>query len=196
LEVMIAPQPQPITSLVAGGVPTAYADLPEMKRLNETSQMDAEGARVLADPKTPIDQKLALSVAWAQRFSFSTIAPQYAALAYKTPIEKLKLDSLRGDELLVLGILSLSVPGQPAGALKLLEKAKKKLPTSFTAALALAVIKGELAMEKSDSCAMFRLPVAVLRDETLTLDLRQSAIDAVFDQASSYRDSCPKRGVR
>ena len=197
LEIMIAPQPQPMTFLTATGLPAIYADVPEIKRIDQSTQLDENAASFLYDPKTPLEQKIAASIGYVTRFGFSDLATNYTNVVYKKPAPQVKLGDLRGDELVALGLLTAAMPADAERSTKILEMARKKLPDSFAVALTTAMMKGQLALQKNnDACAVFRLPLEVLRNEKLTHDMKQAAIDAMFDQAASFRDSCPNRGAR
>src|SRR4051812_33117887 len=104
LKVMIAPRPAPESALINVGIHQAYSDLDTVKRAVAATAVE-QTPPLLADASMPIGDRLATASAVAQRFVFTPYVHQYVQTAYKTSLEKLKLESLRGDELLVLGVL-------------------------------------------------------------------------------------------
>lgn len=201
LAFMAAPAParadSPLTSTV---IHQAYGDLPLVVRAR-AGQVDQEMADFLKKESAPLDHRIAIVNALGLSVFAKPAAvlpwDQVAKLAYGVPTAaQIPEAGLRPDELTVVGYaLALGEYTEPRRGAALLEKARKKLPTSFTVGLLAALTRGQAAMNRGTTpnafCSIWRGVETVLRDPKLVTDMRDGGVDRVMDYVLLYRESCP-----
>lgn len=168
----------------------AYSDIDIVKESQGLSTITGEVADYLKSGDHPIDTKAALinalynADAWDTRNNTEI----YSNYLYGKPLKDLDLNSLGGEELFCLGyLLLLDDYFHPEKSLPLLEKAREKIPDSFTVAIIISIARSqkELFGEGNDSC--WQNTEKILKDTTLKRDLRPEAIDIIVDYMSLYK---------
>lgn len=169
----------------------AYLDVPMVRKAKDLSVMTEEMAHLLADNKTPLDIRVAAVNALSWDFEGKKNAQLFSQFVYKKPLDKLKMDEISAENLLIIGYLqALDNYFQPQKALPYLEKAKAKKPKSFTTAIIWAVVKAQIAMD-TDWCQVWKVAEMVLGDPSLTQDpLRPEAKKIIEDYLRLYADEC------
>ena len=189
--VAIAPPP-PMPPLALASLQPVFADTPGMQHAMHALGFDAAVA-VLREHRSGVDESMAVA-AQTGRSMGPGIADAYCRAITGKPRASAALDRLTADELLVLGVLVATEDSTPAHvrqAQSILDRAKKKLPKSFTVALArAAALPDEGAASR---CRIFHAIEAVLRDPTLEMDMRPGALDTILDITWDDRLECPAR---
>lgn len=164
---------------------TAYMDYDIVRKAVETGEVNAEIAAYLSSANNPIGVKAAVINALSWDIDGKNNTEKYLGLIYKKSLAELSLDSLSGDELLVLGYLTVMDDyNQPEKALPVLEKAVNKKSDSLTAALITAIVKGQTA-----DGDIWNETYEVLNDKNLKKDIRTEAVRIIVDYTSLYSDA-------
>lgn len=174
----------PITSTP---VHEAYQDIGIVaKASGEKAIFDADMLAFLADATKPIDQKVALcsALGWQMKGK----AKRFSDYLSKRPGWDSK--KMSGDEMLVLSYLTaLDDYNNMDLPLALASKALAKNKQSYTFRMIHALI---LAQKQFDSnwCKVFTTVAAVERSKGLWQDLRDQAVNIIFDYINLYQESC------
>lgn len=176
----------------------AYADVAAVDRATKNRVLDKDAIDLLHSAETPIDVKVAVVNALGVSFDPSQLrADAYTRAVYGKDAKALDKRALRGDELLVVGhLLALDDAMTTTKAAPFLEAAQRKLPTSFTVALVVALARQVNMSTTTQWCGLWRASERVLRDAKLVTDMREGAIDLAFDFLVNFRDSCPGARLR
>lgn len=167
----------------------AYMDIEMVEKASLTNgTISEEICRFLASPENPLEIKAAVINSiyngpnvWDVRNN-TEIFTEYT---YQSSSGKIDVNSLSGDELLVIGYLVLLDDYfHPENALPFLESAKKKEPHNFTIAMIHA-----LAHMQSDWGSIWKQAKEVVGNPGLKEDrLRDEAVNIILDYLYLYRD--------
>ena len=103
------------------------------------------------------------------------------------------LNTLSADDIFCLGYLTIMDNYfQTEKPIKILTLAHDKKPDSFTINIILALAEAQQAMD-TDFCKVYKICADVKKDKKLTKDMRQSAIDSIFEYINIYKESCKEK---
>ena len=139
----------------------------------------------------PIEQKVALinALSWDinGKKNFS-IYENFLKKRYGK--RKFGLSKCTADELLCLGYLKeMDDYFSTEAALKILDIAIKKQPNSYTFQMIRSLVVAQRELDL-DWCAAFEACNTVEQDATLQRDMKQEAVDIIWEYMSLYEDSC------
>ncbi|MFQ6133027.1 MAG: hypothetical protein ACE5R4_13380 [Armatimonadota bacterium] len=167
----------------------AYLDYRAVRVARRSGDMTSQIAAYLKAPSTPVDVKAAVVNALSWDIEGKHNAELYCRIMHRCAPEEMDLDALRGDELLVLGYLTLMDDYfHPEAALPILKAAREKLPKSYTVAMicALAEAQGSMSGRKGEA---WRPVAKVLDDEGLNGDMRVGAMRIIVGYMKLYQDT-------
>lgn len=174
-----------------------YADIGPVAEAAETHELDPEMARYLLQSTAPLDHIAAVANALSWNLSGRDHAARYAAeLVKERP--RLRRRVRRGKRLpgrisFTLGYLeAMDDYFAVDDAERLLRRARKKLPESFTVAAVHAIVRGQQLFDDVDRwCEIWTTFEAVLQDfPDAERDLRPAAVASITDYLILYRESC------
>jgi hypothetical protein len=187
----IALADSPITSTP---IHEAYQDIGLVAKASaEKAVFDADMLAFLADADKPIDQKVALcsALGWQMKGK----AKRFSDHLSKRPNWNPK--QMSGDEMLVLSyLMALDDYNNMDLPLALASKALARNKQSYTYRMIHALI---LAQKQFDSswCKLFTTVAAVERNKSLRQDLRNQAVNIIFDYINLYQENCKgSKGVK
>ena len=171
----------------------AYLDIPLVKIAQEQGVLNEEMCRFLTDLNISLDQKAALVNALGWKFEGkknTEIFTQYLMKKYRFQTKDLPIYALNRSELMCLGYLKLLDDYfHPLEAMKILERALKIKPKSFTVNIVTAIARGQVAFDY-DWCQIWCFAETVLNNKSLEEDFRPEATSIIVDYLILYRDSC------
>lgn len=174
----------PITSTP---IHEAYQDIGIVAKASaENAKFDADMLAFLSDAAKPIDQKVALcsALGWQMKGKAKLFSDHLSKRSGWDP------KKMSGDEMLVLSyLMALDDYNNMDLPLALASKALAKNKQSYTFRMIHALI---LAQKQFDSnwCKVFTTVAAVERNKSLKQDLRDGAVNIIFDYINLYQDSC------
>jgi len=180
----IALADSPITSTP---IHEAYQDIGLVAKASaENAVFDTDMLAFLADAAKPIDQKVALcsALGWQMKGK----AKRFSDHLSKRPNWNPK--QMSGDEMLVLSyLMALDDYNNMDLPLALVSKALARNKQSYTYRMIHALI---LAQKQFDSnwCKVFTTVAAVERNKSFRQDLRNQAVNIIFDYINLYQESC------
>ncbi len=181
----------PITSTVFH---TAYSDLSIVKIAERAGIIDKEIAEYLLSTKNSIDKKAAVcnALSWSiDGKNNAELFSGFLAKKYKTSKEDLNYDDLSADEMLCLGYLKvLDNYFEPKPALAILEKAKIKNPDSYTINIIYALIQSQIYLDENKWCKVWKVCNVVRNNNLFEQDLRDEAVNAIFEYIDIYQAEC------
>ncbi len=167
----------------------AYLDYRAVRVARRTGNMTNQIAAYLADASRAIDVKAAVINALSWDIEGKQNARTYCRLTYRKSLEQIELESLRGDELLVLGYLVLMDDyTRPEEAVPILARARRELPGSYTVAMIHAIAEAQSRLLDGGDGA-WELIEAVTEDDTLNGDMRVGAMRIIVGYMSLYDDT-------
>lgn len=178
-----------------------YADVEEVAHAASANEVDPYVADYLLLPTTPIDHIAAVANALSWSTSGRDHAERYAAeLVRQRPRlrRRVKRGRLPGRMSFTLGYLkAMDDYFEVTEAERLLRRARKKLPKSFTVAAVHAIVRGQQLMDDADHwCEVWTTFDEVLEAfPEAKRDLRPQAVDAIVDYLIGYRESCEHETV-
>ncbi len=164
----------------------AYMDYRAVAAAQKSGVMSAQLAQYLGSPSVALDVKAAVVNALSWNIDGKHNAELYMQLRPGRARGACQPQPLRGDELLVVGYLTLMDDYQhPERALPLLEQARAKLPRSTTAAMihALAVAQHSLL---GSAAGEANVAQQVAGNDTLNGDMRVGAIRIIMEYMDLY----------
>ena len=165
----------------------AYLDVPIVQSAVEAGYVTEVLAEFLADEAAPLDIRAAVINAIGWEDGRGGRAESFVKFAYGQTMEELDWSALRGDELLVIGyLLALDDYMDTTQAEALLLDARRKLETSFTAAIVHAIVKSQGPMLPSTWEEAWKIAAAVVHDDRLQMDMRPEAAEIIFDYMGLY----------
>lgn len=171
----------------------AYMDINMVARAKASGVLDTVTAYFLVSRDKPIDQKMAVinALSWDVNGKHNAVLfKEFLAKKYKVKPEKLKLNTLSGDELLCLGYMTIMDDYfTPEKAVPVIEMARKKLKNNFTAEMIAALVKAQTAMA-GDWCEVWMPVDIVLKTEKLQRDMRLEAVNIIVNYMQVYESSC------
>lgn len=181
----------PITSTP---IHEAYQDIGlVVKASAEKAVFDADMLAFLVDAVKPIDQKIALcsALGWQMKGKSKRFSDHLSKRPNWSPKQ------MSGDEMLVLSyLMALDDYNNMDLPLALASKALARNKQSYTYRMIHALI---LAQKQFDSswCKVFTTVASVERQKGLRQDLRNQAINIIFDYINLYQESCEgTKGVK
>ena len=181
----------PITSTP---IHEAYQDIGIVAKASaEKAVFDADMLAFLADAAKPIDQKIALcsALGWQMKGKSKRFSDHLSKRSNWSPKQ------MSGDEMLVLSyLMALDDYNNMDLPLALASKALARNKQSYTYRMIHALI---LAQKQFDSnwCKVFTTVASVERQKGLRQDLRNQAINIIFDYINLYQESCEgAKGVK
>jgi hypothetical protein len=177
----------PITSTP---IYTAYTDIPLVaKAAKENAVLDDEMLAFLANAQMPIDQKVALcsALGWGMKGKAKKFTDYLKKQRGWTNADA---KNMSADEMLCLSyLMALDDYFNVDLSLELASKALAKNKSSYTFNMIFALIKAQKQFD-SNWCKVFLTVAAVERNKALKQDLRNKAVDIIFDYINLYQDSC------
>jgi ankyrin repeat protein len=169
----------------------AYLDVELVAADNKWGTITEEIASFLKSEDNSLDVKIALINAIYQKargWTDRDNAELYTSMVYQTELNKLEINQLSADELVVLGyLLLLDNYINPEIAKPYLIEAIKKKPRSFSAHMILALFKAQ----SMNGCEVWTYTRDIAKDKNLVEDrLRTEAIIHILDYTSLYREDC------
>ncbi len=165
----------------------AYEDVAIVREAAESGEVNQKIADFLADNSNPIDIKAAVinALSWGPENKHN--AELYIDYIYDTAFDRLDPDILSGDQLFCIGYMrALDFYFEAAPPVEYLEKAKEKLPGSFTAAMIAALADGMRHMDQN----LWDLSIQpILNNKDLTRDMRQEAVTIITDYMQLYNEA-------
>lgn len=179
----------PVTSTE---VARAYAGEAIVKKALADGFSD-EIMRYLYDEKNPLDIKMAVinTAGWAVEGKQN--AAIYGAFLMKKGKYRDTDDLLargKGHELLAMGYLTaMDDYFDVTPAIPYVDKALERMPESYTCNIIRAIVVAQSFFE-ADWCAVYSVTNEVRMNESLTMDMRQESVDAIFEYMDLYAEYC------
>ena len=179
----------PITSTIFY---TSYSNFPVVEKAHLSGVINDTIAEYLLNDSNAIDVKAAIINA----LSWSDKGKNNASLLMKHIIKKYNfgkafdMNLLSAEDIFCLGYLTMMDNySQTEKPVKILTLASNKKPKSFTIKIVLAL---SIAQTYNDphSCDVYKICANVKEDSNLDNDMRQSAIDKIFDFINQYKQYC------
>ncbi len=162
----------------------AYEDIAIVKEAAKKGVVDQKIAEFLADSSNPIDIKAAVinALSWGQDYKHN--AELYIEYIYDSTFERLDPDMLSGDQLFCIGYMrEMDYYYETNPSAGYLQKAKEKLPGSFTVAMITALAEGMTRMNEN----LWDLSIQpILNNKDLTREMRPEAITIITDYMQLY----------
>lgn len=163
----------------------AYSDIDLVVEAGEAGVINPDIAAYLEDANNPIDVKAAIMNALSWGPDNKNNAEEYSILVFGVPIDELNKDELSGDQLFCIGyMLALDHYNDPKPALDYLLLAEEKLPGSITVSMIRALTESMDIF--SGSWEEHIAPLLI--DSSITMDMRQEAVDIILDYMIYYKD--------
>lgn len=167
-----------------------YSDYEIVKKAKESGVMNEEFANYLHSKNNPIDVKAALINALGWDFNGKYNAEIYCSIVYYKNVKEMKNMKLSGDELFCIGYMQvLDDYFHPEKGIPFLNKAVKKIKSSYTVAIINALAEAQKAMD-DDWCEVWKLIENVNSSENIEKDMREEAIEIIMDYMRGYKDYC------
>lgn len=182
----------PITST---GFSNAYEDVKIIKKAGEADGiLNKKLMKYLASEKKPLHIKLALINKISWKFEGKENAQMYLEyLADKRGLECCAdafWEKLSGDDLICVAYLkAMDNYFDVTHAAELAKLAMKKNKNNYSTQVVGALILAQAAFDHS-WCDVFKLTDRVRQDESLEQDMREGAVEIIFEYMDLYRDSC------
>ena len=168
----------------------AYLDYDIVEKAHESGVMDEEFANYLHSKENPIDVKAAVINALSWDFNGKKNADIYCSLIFYKTIKEIKNAKLNGDDLFCIGyLLVMDNYFEPERGIPFLNKAAKKLKSSYTVAMINALSEAQKAMD-SDWCEVWELIEDVIEDKNLEQDMKEGAVEIILDYMRGYEEFC------
>jgi len=168
----------------------AYLDYDIVTQAHESGVMDEEFANYLHSKENPIDVKAAVINALSWDFNGKKNADIYCSLIFYKTIKEIKNTKLSGDDLFCVGyLLVMDNYFKPERGIPFLNKAVKKLKSSYTVAMINALAEAQKAMD-SDWCEVWNLIEDVIEDKNLEQDIKEGAVEIILDYMRGYEEFC------
>jgi len=168
----------------------AYLDYDIVAKAHESGVMDEEFANYLHSKKNPIDVKAAVINALSWDFNGKNNADIYCSLIFYKTIKEIKNVKLSGDDIFCIGyLLVIDNYFEPERGIPILNKAAKKLKSSYTVAMINALAEAQKAMG-SDWCEVWDLIEDVIEDKNLEQDMKEGAVEIILDYMRGYEEYC------
>ncbi|HYE83561.1 MAG TPA: DUF5050 domain-containing protein [Clostridia bacterium] len=167
----------------------SYSDIDIVMKAAKLRSMNGEIAQYLHDESNPIDVKAAVINALGWHYDERGLVEKYVQFSFGKSYKNINLDKLGSHDLFCIGYLTFIDGDQytEKKAIPILEKAKAKMPESFTVALVTAFATSELLYYKvyRDKWKNSWAPIqAVYDNKELTLDMRYGARRNIFESLS------------
>lgn len=180
--------------LTSTGISAAYKEVKIVQAAAKANgELTTELMAYLANKKNPLDVKIALinELSW----NIDGKDNSTAFLAYLQKKKKYKniddfLNKASGDMIICMAYLkALDNYFEVDDAIRYAQKAKSKNGGSYTVNIICALIEAQKAMD-SDWCKVYNLANNVRINESLKRDMKQEAIDIIFEYMDLYNDNC------
>lgn len=173
---------------------SAYYMNEKVQQAEQLEFLDGGLAAYVADNTVAIGEKLAVinALQWNEKGKNNVETfKMFLGRKYGKGFENLNLDEINGNDLLCLGyMIALDKQRKIAEALPILEKAKAKNVTSYSAQLIFALATAQSLINSSNSCDAWKTCDAVRNNSSLVQDLSPEAVTIIFEQVDTYKDSC------
>ncbi len=173
---------------------SAYYMNEKVQLAEQLEFLDGGLAAYIADNNVAIGEKLAVinALQWNEKGKNNVETfKMFLGRKYGKGYENLNLDEMNGNDLLCLGyMISLDKQRKIAEALPILEKAKAKNVTSYSAQLIFTLATAQTLINSSKSCDAWKACDGVRNNTTLVQDFSPEAIAIIFEQVDTYRDNC------
>jgi len=171
---------------------TSYSELPIVQKVHSSGTIDDSIAAYLLNDSITIDVKAAIINA----FSGNAAGKNNAPILMQHIIKKYKLGKgfdinlLSADDIFCLGYLDIMENiSQTEKSIKILTIAINKKPKSFTIRMILALVEAQNDMN-SYPCDVYKTCTDIKKNANLNNDMRQSAIDKIFDFINTFKKFC------
>jgi len=167
----------------------------EMVQLAEQQGfLDGKIAYYLNDETVSIDQKAAVinALDWGEKGKNNTDTYKMVlGRKYGKSYENLDITDLSGTETFCLGyMLFMDNNVNNNEALTALEKASKKMASSYTVNVFTALADAQSLLDNKDECNAWKTCNAVRTNTSLTQDLNSEAVRIIFAKVDNYKNSC------
>lgn len=173
---------------------SAYYMNEKVQQAEQLEFLDGGLAAYVADNNVTIGEKLAVinALQWNEKGKNNVETfKMFLGRKYGKGFENLNLDEINGNDLLCLGyMISLDKQRKIAEALPILEKAKAKNPTSYSAQLIHTLATAQTLINSSKGCDAWKACDAVRNNTALVQDLNPEATAIIFGQVDTYSDTC------
>lgn len=164
---------------------SAYSDTPAVQQARAAGKLNNEIASFLVAPNAIGEKAAVINV--LNNKSKQQNAKTFRDFLAKNTGGTFNADSLGGDEQFALGYLTaLDDPAQSQKSIPMLEKAKALKPDSFTVAMILNLVKAQQQIGKTP-CRAWLLTEEVLNDNSLTMDMREDAVESIEESMDAYK---------
>lgn len=172
----------------------AYQDVEIVQQARSQRLLDAGMASFLSDSTQRIDVKAALinALSWEAMGQNNTVFyTRFLKERYQVSVDDQLLERLSPHELMCLGYITVMEDYfTPQRALPYLEKAHAARPQSFTIAMIYALVRSQVAMLSNQWCRTWQECESVLKDPTLTVEMRQDGIAMIREYMVLYQSDC------
>ncbi|MEZ4830038.1 MAG: hypothetical protein R3C61_27710 [Bacteroidia bacterium] len=180
--------------LTSTGISAAYKDSKIVQMASKTKgELTVELMNYLIKSKNPTDVKIAVINELGWDFDGKNNSATFFDYLKKKKKYKNEDDFLRNgsaDLLICMAYLkALDDYFDVEAALTFAQKAKEKNGGSYTIQIMCALIEAQRAMD-SDWCEVYNLTNNVRINESLKRDMRQDAMDIIFEYMDLYKDEC------
>jgi len=167
-----------------------YSDYEIVKKARESGVMNEEFANYLHSKDNPIDVKAALINALGWDIDGKYNAEIYCSIVFYKNVKEINKMNLSGDELFCIGYMQvLDDYFNPEKGTPFLNKAVKKLKSSYTVAIINALAEAQKAMD-DDWCEVWKLIKNVNSNENIEKDMREEATEIILDYMRGYEEYC------
>jgi len=169
----------------------SYLDCPMVVKAQETGVMNDTIAAFLLNDTIDIGFKVAVvnALSWDKGKKNANLLIPYILKKYGLS-NGFDMNTLSGADILCLGYLSIMDDYfNPDKAISILKVAREKNPLSYTFNIILALAESQKAMD-NDWCSVYKTCDEVRNNKSLRQDMRQGAIDNIFQYIDLYKEDC------
>ncbi len=171
-----------------------YNQLDPIQDIEANGMLNGTVAMFLMNNTIPIDQKAAVCNAFIAHNEMGNTASgykQFIARKYRVDFKKLDLSQLKGEELFILGYLTMiDNKGNTSEALPILEQAKQKLPNSTTINAVLALATAQKLANSGQKCDAWKTIDQLSTATGLNNDMNKQVIDTIRAENNNLESAC------
>lgn len=171
-----------------------YSQLQPVQEIESHGVLTGRVASFLMDDNNPIDEKAAVVNAFTANNEKNIAAltyKQFVARKYKGDFNNLDLNQLNGEELFILGYLTLmDDKGDPENALPILEMADQKLTNSLTVNTILALARAQQSISHRNECEAWQTINRVISGQGMNNDLDQQVVETIASETENLKSAC------
>ena len=171
-----------------------YFSIDEIQVVESNGVLNGPVAMFLLDDNNPLEQKAALANAFVtnnQNNGTAHTFRQFLARQYRADFENLDLNLLNGEELFILGYLTIiDNKGNPDEGLPILEMADKKLTNSLTINMIMALAQAQQLINNGNSCQAWQTINGVTSGTGMNNDLDQAVVETIVSENNYLKTTC------